>query len=119
MDTFIRLLEDSRTAMRNGNGQAIYDMFEKSRSYRDSFASGGLGSIKKTYRIYCDIVDESGAIATIATILSSNGISMKNIGIVHSREFEEGVLRIEFYEEQPTRQAAAVLRQHRYQVWER
>jgi prephenate dehydrogenase len=117
MDTFIRLLEDCRTQMNAGNGAAIYKTFERSRDYRDSFSSSSLGTIKKTYRLYCDIVDESGAIATIATTLAVNGISIKNIGIVHNREFEEGVLRIEFYEEEPSLKAAEVLRQHHYQVW--
>ncbi len=119
MDTFIRLLEDSRDQMRAGNGQAIYRTFERSRDYRDSFSSSPLGAIKKIYTIYCDIVDESGAIATIATTLAVNGISIKNIGIVHNREFEDGVLRIEFYEEEPSLKAAEILRQHRYQVWVR
>ena len=64
-------------------------------------------------------MDESGAIATIATTLAVNGISIKNIGIVHNREFEDGVLRIEFYEEEPSLRAAEILRQHRYQVWVR
>ena len=117
MDTFIRLLEECRTEMAAGNGSAIYKTFERSRDYRDSFSSTSLGSIKKTYRIYCDIVDESGAIATIATTLAVNGINIKNIGIVHNREFEEGVLRIEFYEEEPSLKAAEILRQHRYQIW--
>lgn len=117
MDTFIKLLEDSRTAMNSGNGTAIHQMFNDSRSYRNSFSSRSMGSIKKTYRIFCDIIDESGAIATIATTLAVNGISIKNIGIVHSREFEEGVLQIEFYEEEPSLLAAQILRQHRYQVW--
>ena len=35
----------------------------------------------------------------IASILAFKGISIKNIGIVHNREFEEGVLHIEFYDE--------------------
>ena len=117
MDTFVKLLEDSRTAMNEGNGAAIHQMFDDSRSYRNSFSSRSLGSIKKTFRVFCDIIDESGAIATIATTLAVNGISIKNIGIVHSREFEEGVLQIEFYEEEPSLQAAQVLRQHHYQVW--
>lgn len=117
MDTFLAQMEDARRQMNEGNGKAIYDVFEKSRDYRDSFSSAPLGSIKKTYRIFCDIVDESGAIATIATTLAVNGISIKNIGIVHNREFEEGVLQIEFYEEKPSLQAAEVLRHHRYQVW--
>lgn len=119
MDTFVRLLEESRDQMRAGNGQAIYRTFERSREYRDSFSSSALGTIKKIYTIYCDIVDESGAIATIATTLAVNGISIKNIGIVHNREFEDGVLRIEFYEEEPSLKAAEILRQHRYQVWVR
>ena len=39
-------------------------------------------------------------IATIATIiLAMDKISIKNIGIIHNREFEQGVLKIEFYEE--------------------
>ncbi|MCC8104190.1 MAG: prephenate dehydrogenase [Clostridiales bacterium] len=119
MDTFIDLLTASREAMCNENGEYIYKMFEKSRDYRDSFASSSPGSIKKTYRIYCDIVDESGAISTIAALLAAKGISIKNIGIVHSREFEEGVLQIEFYEEAPSRDAATLLRDNGYQVWER
>lgn len=117
MDTFIQLLESTRTAMHSGNGGEIYRAFERSRDYRDSFSSSSLGTIKKTYSIYCDVVDESGSIATIATTLAVNGINIKNIGIVHNREFDEGVLRIEFYEEAPSLKAAEILRQHRYQVW--
>lgn len=119
MDTFIRLLEECRSEMAAGHGDAVYRTFERSRDYRNSFSSNALGSIKKTYQIYCDIVDESGAIATIATTLAVNGISIKNIGIVHNREFEEGALRIEFYEEAPSLEAARLLRQHRYRVWVR
>ena len=84
-------------------------MFEESREYRDSFSSASLGAIKKTFRIYCDIIDESGAIATIATTLAVSGISIKNIGIVHNREFEEGALCIEFYDEATSQRAAQVL----------
>ena len=29
-----------------------------------------------------------------------NGISIKNIGILHNREFDDGVLKIEFYDEE-------------------
>lgn len=119
MDTFLQQMEEARKDMAAQNGAAIYQIFEKSRDYRDSFSAASLGPIKKTYRIFCDIVDESGAIATVATTLAVNGISIKNIGIVHNREFEEGALQIEFYEEEPSLHAADLLRQHRYQVWVR
>ena len=48
----------------------------------------------------------------------SNLISIKNIGIIHNREFEEGVLKIEFYEEDSSTKAAALLRKYRYVVYE-
>ena len=76
--------------------------------------------IKKAFEVYCDIIDEAGGIAAIATILASNGLSIKNIGIVHNREFEEGVLRIEFYDEVfHLRSAAELLQKFRYIVYER
>lgn len=117
LDEFIRQMHEARAYMASENGPGINAMFKKSREYRDSFSSSSLGPIKKTYRIYCDIVDESGAIATIATTLAVNGINIKNIGIINNREFEEAVLSIQFYDETASLQAADVLRQHHYKVW--
>ena len=37
------------------------------------------------YEFYCDLIDEAGGIATIATILATNQLSIKNIGIIHNR----------------------------------
>ena len=119
MDTFISLLLDARKEMNAHNGKAIHRMFSESREYRDSFSdlSAG-GMIKPVYRIYCDVIDEAGAIATIATLLAVSQISIKNIGIIHNREFEEGALRIDFYDHESAAAAASIIRHHRYQVWE-
>ena len=75
--------------------------------------------VQKAYAVYCDIIDEAGGIAAIATILASNGLNIKNIGIVNNREFEEGVLRIEFYDEASSKRAAQILQKFRYIVYER
>jgi prephenate dehydrogenase len=61
----------------------------------------------------------SGAIATVATILAAHQISIKNIGIIHNREFEEGVLDIEFYDDQSQNEASALLVKCQYKVYER
>ncbi len=74
--------------------------------------------IKKVFAIYCDIIDEAGGIATIATILASNNISIKNIGIIHNRELKE-LLRIEFYDESSSHKAHELLQKYRYIVYER
>ena len=80
--------------------------------------SSSAGPIKKQFALYCDIIDEAGGIATIATILASNNINIKNIGIIHNREFEEGVLRIEFYDEASSTKASALLQKYRYVIYE-
>ena len=76
------------------------------------------GPIKKSFALYCDIIDEAGGIAAIATILAANRISIKNIGIIHNRSFEEGVLRIEFYEQEACDNAVLLLKKYRYIVYE-
>lgn len=101
------------------NGQAIYDLIAESRDYRDNINDHNNSIIHRSFNVYCDIIDESGAIATIATILATNGVSIKNIGIVHNREFEEGVLKISFYDESSADKAIEQLERHRYKVFKR
>lgn len=119
LDKYIETLEDARERVRNGSEHQIYDMFETSKNYRNSIPGGSSGPIKRVFAVYCDIVDEAGAIATIATILAANNITLKNIGIIHNREFEEGVLRIEFYDGDSSHKAADLLQKYRYTVYER
>ena len=115
---FIRTLTEAKEAVDQGAEQALYSMFETSRDYRNSMPECSFGPIKKQFAVYCDIIDEAGGIATIATILASNMVNIKNIGIIHNREFEEGVLRIEFYDEDASAKATTLLKKHRYIVYE-
>ncbi|MCL2549517.1 MAG: prephenate dehydrogenase [Methanimicrococcus sp.] len=119
LESYISLLEQMKNDVENKDASALYDMFSSSKDYRNSIPDVSAGPIKKAFALYCDIVDEAGGIATIATVLAGSGINIKNIGIIHNREFEEGVLRIEFYEEEASRHAAALLQKHRYTVYER
>ncbi len=116
---YIDALIHTKELVDAGDGQAIYDLFESSGTYRSSIPDISAGPIKKAYAVYCDIIDEAGGIAAIATILASNNINIKNIGIVNNREFEEGVLRIEFYEEASSKKATELLQKFRYIVYER
>ncbi len=115
---YIDALEKARASVEAGNESELYSLFETSRDYRDSMPNTSAGPIKKQFAVYCDIIDEAGGIATIATILASNNINIKNIGIVHNREFEEGVLRIEFYDETSSAGAVQLLQKYHYIVYE-
>ena len=65
------------------------------------------------------MVDEAGGIAALATILATNGISIKNIGIVHNREYEGGILRIEFYHEEAIERSTKILCEKGYSLHNR
>ena len=118
LGAYIDALSQAKVLVDEGNEEALYSMFEDSKDYRDSMPNSSAGPIKKQFALYCDIIDEAGGIATIATILASNNISIKNIGIIHNREFEEGVLRIEFYDEDSSVKAGALLQKYRYIIYE-
>lgn len=110
LDAYIEALVCVRKKLSGRNADALYEFFETARDYRDSFIDASSGPIKKSFSITVDIRDETGALAAIATILALNNISIKNIGIVHNRELEEGTLRIEFYDETSIEQAVCILR---------
>lgn len=119
LGSYIDSLQRAKACVDKKDGPGLYTLFESSRDYRNSMPDSSAGPIKKQFALYCDIIDEAGGIATIATILASNNINIKNIGIVHNREFEEGVLRIEFYQEPACTKAAALLQKYRYVVYEK
>lgn len=119
LDKYIESLCSIKHSLDTRAGREIYDLFVESGEYRNSISDQSHGPLKKAYVLYVDLLDEMGGIATVSTILACNQINLKNIGIVHNREFEDAVLKIEFYEEEPCKKAAALLDKHRYTVYER
>lgn len=119
LDTYIETLQEASDALSKNDGDYLYRMFDRAGEYRNSIPTKSIGLIHRIHEIYVDIMDETGAIASIATLLASNYISIKNIGIIHNREFQEGVLRIEFYDQQLEEEAKALLRKHNYLVYDR
>ncbi|MCD7836034.1 MAG: prephenate dehydrogenase [Lachnospiraceae bacterium] len=119
LDDYINALTKIRGALDTSDAEALYRFFDSARVYRDSFISAPSGPIKKDFDINIDIEDEPGALASVATILALNNISIKNIGIVHNREYEGGVLRIEFYEETSIEKAEKILKGRGYTIHKR
>lgn len=119
LQKYVDSLLEIKDTLDNHKEHKIFDLISESRDYRDSIEDRNNTLISRSYNVYCDIIDESGAIATIATILATNGVSIKNIGIIHNREFEEGVLKISFYDEVSADKAVEQLERHRYNVIKR
>ncbi len=115
---FQGLIQEVIDAIDQKDSSSLYEIFEQAATYR-SLIPNSKGLIQSFYEVFIDITDEPGAIAIIATLLGSNGISIKNIGIIHNREFEDGVLRIELYSDEARAKSVKLLSSHNYTLYER
>lgn len=119
LDHYMEALSEIRTEIADADGERIYDFFRSAREYRDSFINASSGPIKTSYTLSIDIADRTGSIANVAAILAEHNISIKNIGILHNREQQEGALNIEFYAEESIEKAAAILSESGYPIHEK
>lgn len=119
LDAYIASLQQIRTQLSTRQENALYDLFEEARIYRDSFALASSGPIKISYTMNIDIADEPGALAAIATILALHQISIKNIGITHNRETQDGALQIEFHAEEDIKKAEQILSAKGYHLYQK
>lgn len=106
----IRHLDDEDSAFLN-------TYFKTAGDYRNSVPEHAVGLFDKVHKIYIDIPDEPGTIANVTVQLALNNISIKNIGIIYNREYEEGSLEIEFYDDEACLKAADVLQKRNYRVF--
>ncbi len=117
MDKYMNELSTLRDFIEAEKETTLYDYFLHAKNYRDSFNDVISGPISRSYRLTISIPDEAGIIAKISGMFAMDNINLKNIGIVHNREFEEGVLRIEFYDEYSLKQAISLLKETEYTIY--
>ena len=116
LDRYIGALEGFRDELKKGSSESLRTYFQSARDYRESFSEASSGPIKKTYVLHIDIADQPGMIAEVSLILANRQISIKNIGITHNREFQEGVLRVELQNEKAESAARMLLISKGYTV---
>ena len=116
LQDYIDALETVKGELDRRDADSLYGFFDGARLYRESFVDASSGPIKKAYTIRVTIPDETGSLAEVATLLAANSISIKNIGISHNREAEEGVLIIEFYEQAAIDKAVTLLTGQNFEV---
>jgi len=117
LDCYIEGMSSLREKIAEKDSAYLNKYFSLAKDYRDSFTTLGNGIISRTYHLSLYVPDESGAIAKVSTLFAQNHISIKNIGIVHNREYEEGALQVEFYDENSLARATALLKEKQYQIF--
>lgn len=116
---FSEKIDSMINAIETDNARNIYDFFDHAKDYRNSIPEHATGVIRMNYDVYLDIPDEPNALATAVSHIGTAGINLKNIGITHNREDNEGVLRLSFYDNDSAVAAAELLKNLHYQVYER
>lgn len=109
MDKYTALLSKLRSYIEASDEQALLDFFQSAKDYRDSLSLPSIKTESTYYELFVDLPDETGGIAKVSRILADAGISIKNIGIVNNREFEEGILHISFADERSRSTAKELL----------
>lgn len=109
MDKYTALLSKLRSYIEASDEQALLDFFQSAKDYRDSLSLPSIKTESTYYELFVDLPDETGGIAKVSRILADAGISIKNIGIVNNREFEEGILHISFADERSRSKAKELL----------
>ena len=116
LSSYISDLEKLKKHISTGNTKYLYNFFETAQEYRDSFIDTRSGPFIKQFVLTVDIPDKSGALADVVNLLANHNISIKNIGIVHNREYQEGVLRMEFYSLKEYESAIVYLQKYNYSI---
>jgi prephenate dehydrogenase len=119
IDQYIALLQELRTHIDASQEQALLDFFRSAKDYRDSMALPSVKSQNVSYELFVDLVDEAGGLASVTRILADHAISIKNISIINNREYEEGVLLLNFADEDSRTQSERVLAEKDYTVHRR
>lgn len=116
LSCYIDMLIQAKAAVDTHDTDALFELFDSARSYRESFVNTSGGPIKRIYDMTVDIDDRPGALAPIVSLLAKYDISIKNIGITHNREAAEGAMRIEFYNETDIKKAKELLEKEGYEI---
>ena len=68
------------------------------------------------FRLHADIADRPGALSDVVSLLAGSGINIKNIGITHNREYQQGALAVEFGSQRDMDRAARLLSDRGYRL---
>lgn len=118
LDHTKKILEQFKSYVTVENGDEIYNFFNSARTYRNTFSDLSGGPILKQYTCTINIADKTGALADVVTLLANHKVNIKNIGIVHNRELQEGALKMEFYSQKDFTLAKELLIRQQYAIYE-
>ncbi len=111
-------LQEIKGQISVGDAAGIREFFSSAKNYRDSL-SVRTSKNATVHELYSELSDREGQIARVTSLLANAHINLKNIDILHNREFEHGVLHIAFYDAESVARAHRCLTDAGYTIYRR
>ena len=92
-------------------------MLFRSKNFRDAIPIRPKGAIPAYYDLYVDIIDQTGAIAKVTSLIAKAEIDITNLNIIEAREGLLGVLQLSFQTEQDRNKAREILEKNDYKTY--
>lgn len=118
--SYIELLEKKlgsfKEILKAGRSDEIYDFFNRSKVIRDQLPAKIRGNITTLYEISISVEDRPGSLGKLTCLMGDHNINIKEIEVLHSRDGEEGAIRMAFDSSEFAEKALSLLKKEGFRV---
>ncbi len=116
INSFQEILSEYKSMLASENETALLQGLKKARLLRSSIQQHAAGYMPPLYEIIVGVADKPGVIGELTGIIGENKLNIKEIEILHSREGEEGAIRIGFEKSSEVERAIDILSACSYKI---
>ncbi len=116
LDGWIDKIQSLKHMIKTGNSGNIEALFTTARAFRDALPVKSTGAIRAVFSLMVVVPDIPGLIGHITTLLGTASVSIRNIGILESREGDDGQLLLQFDTADFADRAFDILQKNNYLV---
>ncbi|KEO83756.1 prephenate dehydrogenase [Tumebacillus flagellatus] len=98
-------------------GGGLQSFFHEAAAFRDALPTKLRGAVRSVYEISIDAPDEPGVIGKVATLMGIHGINLNGVGLIESREEDNGQVLLSYRSKRDMEQGAHVLLINGFQVY--
>ncbi|HZG55113.1 prephenate dehydrogenase [Paenibacillus sp.] len=102
--------------LRSGEPDELAAEFRAASAFRGALPERRVGTAATHYEFYVQVADEPGTIGKLTTLLGTNRINLRNIGILEPAPGGPGQLRLSFGNDEDCSRAKALLEEEGYIV---
>ena len=110
------ILSNFQEALQENDKEALQRFFRSAREYRQFLEENREELQPQYFDIYLSVKDRVGVICDIAQFLTEENISIKNIGVLQSREQIGGTLQLSVYSKEDFKKAIEILQKHGFDI---